>query len=1402
MNELVQSQTDYIYFVYGLSAIIVAAVCYRLQKAVDARFPWMWLGVFALLRGLAAWAVTWSYSFGGGNQCEVARLVLTIAAFTALVEFGRAATMRLRGKTPGVWIHFVLLGLTALGLRYGIVGLAASSRYALGVVGGVWGASVAFGGARRCEGGTRIALRRLGYCLFLAAAANAIPNRAPFFPASVINREAFARIAHFPLDMLVAAVTVCICIYLLTHSGTFVPTERRTPTLDRFRRRIAAWTTICIFVTIAGGWVIAQAVGNGVDKSIRTSLLARSLSTAAAIDAQAISSFQGSGSDWQNPRYTALMRQLRDVRKCNEDCRFLYIMGLRNHKVVFLLDTEPTSSKDWSPPGQVYTDPSEAMAKALKTSGKFIEGPVTDKWGTWLSSIVSLTDKKTGRPTAVLGMDMNAAQWRRAITCQRLVCMLVVLLVCIITVTFSAILHTSHESNARIAESESHYRGLVESSSSWISLFDREGRFLTINQAGRTGTGWSESYLIGKPFVGIWPEAVRGSAADAIKKVLSGSRCSFEADCLGPNGSVLNWDVVLNPIVDGDGHVKRFVGIFTDIGDRRRAEQDLQESQRRLSTLLSNLPGMAYRCANDSQWTMEFVSDGCLELTGYMPSQLVGEQGIPFDQLIHAEDRKYVQDEVQAAVENNRSFRLTYRIVTASGEERWVWEQGRAVSSDSSGRCVLEGFIADINEKKSADEALLDSERRYRLLAENVRDVIWTANTSLEFTFGSPSTFGLLGYTPEELTNLTAEDVLSPTSYGDLSRLVADLRQAEAVGTDALEAHTRELEIVRKDGGTIWTENEISLLRTSSGEVTGILGIARDISRRKAAEGDLKIQTSAINAASDYIVITNVNGEIEFVNAAFERDTGYQLQDIRGRKPSILKSGQQDSEFYRQLWERVLAGETWQGEIVNRRKDGSIYVEDMSITPVKNEDGVIEHFIAIKRDITDKKVYERKLDHLAHHDHLTGLPNRLLFSDRLTQSIAQAHRKDKRMAVMFLDLDRFKYINDTLGHNVGDQLLKQAAHRLSLTVRKVDTIARMGGDEFTVILSDIETATDAAKVAKKVLDALAKPFQVDGEELFISASIGISVYPTDGLDVETMVRNADAAMYRAKEQGRNTYHLYTDALNTAAVERLTLANSLRKAVERNEFIVHFQPRVDIKTGKILGAEALVRWQHPEMGIIPPSQFIPLAEETGLIIPLSEWVLRQSCFQNQKWIDKGYDPIDIAVNISGKHVEHRGLKSTIVKVLKESGLDPSHLEMELTESTLMQNPDHAISVLTKIKQMGVKISIDDFGTGYSSLSYLKQFPVDAVKIDQSFVRDVTTDPDDAAIAGAVVAMAHSLKLKVIAEGVETIQQLEFLRDLNCDEMQGYFVSRPVPAYEFEELLLQSTRNSGFWNQLAA
>jgi diguanylate cyclase (GGDEF)-like protein len=461
---------------------------------------------------------------------------------------------------------------------------------------------------------------------------------------------------------------------------------------------------------------------------------------------------------------------------------------------------------------------------------------------------------------------------------------------------------------------------------------------------------------------------------------------------------------------------------------------------------------------------------------------------------------------------------------------------------------------------------------------------------------------------------------------------------------------------------------------------------------------------------------------------------------------------------------------------------------------VRDGDGKPRRVVGTVEDITERRVLEQRLEHQSQHDALTDLPNRALCFDRLTQAIIHSSRHASKVALLFIDLDRFKNVNDTLGHPLGDELLRQAAVRVLGCVRPGDTVARLGGDEFAVILRDLAHAQDAAAVSQKILERLSAPFRLAGHEAFLTASIGIASYPGDGGDSATLGKNADAAMFRAKRQGRNAYQFYAAEMNALALEKLELESRLRRAVERNEFVLHFQPKSDTVTGRIAGVEALLRWHNPETGLVPPKEFVPLLEDTGLIIQVGEWVLQAACAQARAWQLAG-TPVSVAVNLSARQFHRHDIRATVERVVRETGVDPALLELEITESVAMDNPEDAVKVLVELHRLGVRLAIDDFGTGYSSLAYLKRFPVDALKLDRSFVTGLPDDGDDATIARAVIAMAHSLKLKVIAEGVETEAQRAFLSVNGCEQIQGYLVSRPLPAEECAALLGARTRRPG-------
>ncbi|BBJ22543.1 putative bifunctional diguanylate cyclase/phosphodiesterase [Candidatus Nitrotoga sp. AM1P] len=562
-------------------------------------------------------------------------------------------------------------------------------------------------------------------------------------------------------------------------------------------------------------------------------------------------------------------------------------------------------------------------------------------------------------------------------------------------------------------------------------------------------------------------------------------------------------------------------------------------------------------------------------------------------------------------------------------------------------------------------------------------------------------------------------------------------------------------------------------------------------------EKQLRLFAHIFNNVHEGIIVTDADKNMLFINPAFSIITGYSANDLIGRNLNLLHLGLMDDAFNQDTWRSIDETGRWQGEMIGRRKNDESYAERLNLSTMKNEFGEISYYIGVFSDISERKAAEERVAYVVLHDFLTNLPNGLLLQDRLAQAISHAGREKHKVAVMCLDLDHFKVINDMLGHLVGDKLLQEVARRISSVGRASDTVSRRGGDEFVIILPNLETVDDAAVIAVKLLEAISGLCMVDGNEIKITTSIGISIFPEDGCDGDYLIKYADAAMYHAKKNGRNNYQFFTNEMNQLALERMSIERKLRHAVERQEFCLHYQPQVDLRSGRIIGVEALLRWNNPETGIISPGYFIPIAEETGLIIPIGEWVLREACRQNSEWRMLGLPELTVAVNLSAVQFRQNNFGEMIKTILCENGLEPSGLELEITEGVVMQNAEASIALLLELKAMGLKLVVDDFGTGYSSLSYLKRFPIDKLKIDQSFVRDIIVDSDNAVIVSTIINMARTLKLKVIAEGVETAEQLSFLKHQECDEIQGYYFSQPVPPEKISSLLVSGYKEGGQW-----
>lgn len=562
--------------------------------------------------------------------------------------------------------------------------------------------------------------------------------------------------------------------------------------------------------------------------------------------------------------------------------------------------------------------------------------------------------------------------------------------------------------------------------------------------------------------------------------------------------------------------------------------------------------------------------------------------------------------------------------------------------------------------------------------------------------------------------------------------------------------------------------------------------LSQTVVLQKDTEWRLRLLIEVLRNLSMGVVIMDADFVVTSVNESYCRISGLPEEQIIGTRPPFESLMSGDLDLYNRIWTALKSEHSWDGEFWGE-KSGEKYALHIAITTIVDEQGVPSQYAAIINDITERKHDEERILRQANFDALTGLPNRALFVDRLGQSLLTMSRAEHKLGLMFIDLDGFKLVNDTLGHDKGDDLLREAAVRISSCTRDGDTVARLGGDEFTVIMPNLHDAKDAPVVAQRILDALSRPFELDGTESFVSGSIGITIFPDDADDANDLLKNADAAMYRAKELGKANYQFFTADLNDQVAERLLLKNGLVKALEREEFKLFYQPKVTLSSDRIESVEALMRWDNPDLGMVSPARFIPILEETGMVVEVGEWAIREACLQHRRWIDAGLEPVRIAVNLSARQLREMSFVSVLQRLLKETGVGPDGIEIEITESMIMSDKDTAITALTELHSLGIHVAMDDFGTGYSSLSYLRQFPIDTIKIDGSFVADISDNAEDAEIIRTIISMGQTLNKSIVAEGVETEEQLEILRRYSCDEIQGYLISRPVPGDELTELI---------------
>jgi len=719
------------------------------------------------------------------------------------------------------------------------------------------------------------------------------------------------------------------------------------------------------------------------------------------------------------------------------------------------------------------------------------------------------------------------------------------------------------------------------------------------------------------------------------------------------------------------------------------------------------------------------------------------------------------------------TYAAEHRLVDAKGEPRFYWLEA-SLQYDPSGK--EEGAVVcatDITPLKEQQAALQRSGNLLREAQRIAQLGHWELDIETRsITFSDD--IGVLLETPgiprDEVEML---DLVHPDDRESVRRA---LETAIATGGRFGFAHR----LLLADGHIKWIEARGVVQCDADGRPRHVLGTSQDVTVQRLADEELSIAASVFETSLNGVVITDADARILKTNRSFSRILGYSAEEMLGKKTNVFNSQRHDATFYRELWRSLEHDGEWQGEIWDRRKDGEIVPLWQSITTLRDAEGRVKNYVGVFYDLSDQKRSAAHIHHLAYFDALTDLPNRMLFNDRCAQALEMAERGGRPLALLFLDLDRFKYVNDTLGHQVGDELLCKVARRLTRGLRRSDTVARLGGDEFIVLMQNCRGRDCARRLASRIIALLDKPFVVMGHRLDIRTSIGISLYPTDGTDTETLVKNADLAMYQAKEHGRGQFLFYEPKFGEQVKERLFLESELRDALRRGELTLHYQPQLDLTSGRIVGSEALLRWHHPARGMISPVKFIPVAEDTGLIVEIGEWVLRTACHQTAAWLADGLGPHRIAVNLSGAQIERGDVVATVGRILEETGLPVSSLELEVTETYVMRKAKESIRVLEGLRDLGVGLAIDDFGTGHSSLAYLQRLPVDKLKIDRSFVTDLAEGENQAAIARAVIALGHSLRLQVLAEGVETTEQARFLQEHGCDEVQGFLYGRPMDA----------------------
>ena len=980
-----------------------------------------------------------------------------------------------------------------------------------------------------------------------------------------------------------------------------------------------------------------------------------------------------------------------------------------------------------------------------------------------------------------LDRDLALAQWRTE--ARALIGVLTPALLAIVLMA-TAFYRRLMEGARQRAEAERLLRinaTVFDTSSEAILITDASANIISANGAFTRITGYTEQEVIGRN-PRLLASGVHGEAfyADMWSQILTGGAWSGEVINHRKDGTRFDAHLSVSTSRDRHGQLQHYVGVIADITEHKAARFARDEALNRLTRIASRVPGVLFefRLYPDGKSAFPYTSDAITAMYGgrIQPADVLEDASRVFE-LIHPDDMEAVAASIQKSAKELTPWHQEYRLKTKKGDERWLL--GSSIPErDADGSVLWHGIVSDITERKHSESIVMELNRDFVSFLENTSDFIYFKDRDSRFRFAS-----------QTLANITGH-VHWRDMIGKHDREVFPAQTARIYEEEERPIFQNGTPLLNKvdpyfdaDGNKGWVSTNKWPLFDPDGKVEGLFGISRDVTVHKLNEEKLELAASVFHTSREGITITRTDGTIVDVNEAFTQITGYSRDEVLGRNPRILSSGRHTQDYYQAMWRSVVEKGHWYGEIWNRRKDGEVYAEMITISTVRDAQGQAQHYVALFSDITKTKQHEQQLERIAHFDALTNLPNRVLLADRLKQAMLQAERRAQRLAVVFLDLDGFKMVNDTHGHEAGDQLLMALAIRMKDALREGDTLARIGGDEFVAVLVDLRDATESMPMLNRLLSAASAPVHLNGVDLQVSASLGVTLYPQEEeLDADQLQRQADQAMYQAKVSGKNRYHFF-DAIHDRSVrDHHESLERVRAGLAGGEMVLLYQPKVNMRTGKVVGVEALIRWQHPDRGMLAPGVFLPIIENQAMAIDLDEWVIDAALSQMQAWQDAGL-PLRVSINLGARLLQQHDFVQRIQAILAvHPGVDPQNIELEVLETSALQDMDRVSQSMQAGRELGLTFSLDDFGTGYSSLAYVKRLPVSQLKIDQSFVHDMLADKEDMAILRAVMGLAVAFQQEVIAEGVETAEHGVALMQLGCDFGQGYFISRPMPANE--------------------